>query len=51
MEEKKDNSIKNILTEDQKKLYEQMKNERRKKIGEEMRKRREIMREQGLPRF
>lgn len=51
LEEKKDEAIEKILTEDQKSLYEQMKKERPKKIEEEMRRRREIMRKQGLPRF
>ena len=51
VQEKKDKAIEKILTEDQKKLYKQMKKERPKKIEEEMRNRRKIMREQGLPRF
>lgn len=49
--EKKEKAIENILTDEQKKLYEQMKNERHKKIEEEMRKQHELMKKQGFPRF
>lgn len=50
-EQEKEHKIENILTEGQKKLYEQIKKERHKKIEEKMRRRHQRMNEQGLPRF
>jgi len=51
LEEKKDQSIEKMLTNDQKKIYEEMKKERKRKTGEGMRQRRKIMRERNLPGF
>lgn len=51
LEEKKDKAIKDILTEDQKKMYEKMKNERRKKFEKEMREREKMIKEKDFPLF
>ena len=50
LEEKKEQAIEKILTDEQKKIYEELKKERRK-IIEEMQERHGMRRERHLPRF
>ncbi len=51
LEEKKEQSIEKILTEDQKKIYDEIKKERKRRTEEGMRQRHEMMREHNFPGF
>ena len=49
--QREEEAIKKILTEEQKIIYEQIKKNRRNKLGEAKREQRKIIEERDFPRF